>query len=200
MPVEDAAPGGRFDSRVAQCLIADGDDLVSRPVDSLDLDFAGIVGDRHSGPTRRSTSREPWYPRGTEIRNDRQLTIVSSVELAEVARDMELPLIEPGWIGANLVFDDIPSLTALPAGTKLLFAGGVTLNIEAENGPCRVAGRSIGRHFPDRSGLDLLFPKLALNKRGVVASVEKPGRIRKGEAVTVLVPAQRLYRVEEKVE
>jgi hypothetical protein len=199
MPVEDVSPGGRFDSRVAHCLIADGGDFVSRPVDGLDLDLAGIVGDTHAGRTRGSTSREPWYARGTEIRNDRQLTIVSSAELAEVARDMELPVIEPGWIGANLVFDDIPALTALPAGTKLLFEGGVTLNIEAENGPCRVTGRSIGRHFPDRTGLDLLFPKLAQHKRGVVASVEKPGRIRKGEAVTVLVPAQRLYRIEEKI-
>jgi hypothetical protein len=195
---ERLSPGGRFDSRVALCLIADGDDLVSRPVEGLELDFSGVVGERHAGATRRSTSREPWYPRGTEIRNDRQLTIVSSVELVEVARAMDLPVLEPGWIGANLVFDDIPALTALPAGTKLLFAGGVTLNIEAENGPCRVAGRSIGRNFPDRTGLDLLFPKLARHKRGVVASVEKPGRIRKGEAVTLLVPAQRLYRFEEK--
>jgi hypothetical protein len=108
-------------------------------------------------------------------------------------------VIEPGWIGANLVFDDIPALTTLPAGTKLLFEGGVTVNIEAENGPCRVAGRSIARHFADRSGLDLLFSKLAKHKRGLVASVEKPGRIHKGEAVTVLVPAQRLYRIEEKI-
>jgi hypothetical protein len=190
--------GGRFDSRVVLCLIADGEDLVSRAVEGLDLDFSGVVGDRHAGATRRSTSREPWYPRGTVIRNDRQLTIVSSIELAEVARDMDLPVIEPGWIGANLLFHDIPALTALPAGTKLLFEGGVTLNVEAENGPCRVAGRSIGRNFPERSGLDLLFPKLAKHKRGVVASVEKPGRIRKGEAVGLLVPAQRLYRFEEK--
>jgi hypothetical protein len=200
MPDEAALPGGRFESRVALCLIADGEDFVSRPVEALTLDFAGIVGDHHAGLSRRSTSREPWYPRGTEIRNDRQLTIVSSAELAEVAEDMALPVIEPGWIGANLVFDDIPALTALPVGTKLLFAGGATLNIEAENGPCRVAGRSIGRNFPGRDGLDLLFPKLAKHKRGVVASVEKPGVIHKSEAVTVMVPAQRLYRIEEKVE
>jgi hypothetical protein len=197
---DDAAlPGGRFESRVALCLIADGEDFVSRPVEGLDLDLAGIVGDKHAGHTRRSTSREPWYPRGTEIRNDRQITIVSSAELAEVAKNMELPVIEPGWIGANLVFDDIPALTSLPGGTKLLFEGGVTLNIEAENGPCRVAGRSIGRNFPERTELDLLFPKLAKHRRGVVASVEKVGRIRKGEGVTVLVPPQRLYRIEEKI-
>jgi hypothetical protein len=198
---DDAAlPGGRFESRVALCLIADGEDFVSRPVEVLTLDFAGIAGDHHAGLSRRSTSREPWYPRGTEIRNDRQITIVSSAELAEVARGMGVPVIEPGWIGANLVFDDIPALTSLPGGTKLLFEGGATLNIEAENGPCRVAGRSIGRNFPERTELDLLFPKLAKHKRGVVASVEKVGRIRKGEGVTVLVPPQRLYRIEEKIE
>ena len=186
-------PSRRFSATLSTCLIADGKDFVSRPVPSLTLDFAGIVGDHHAGRTRASTSREPWHARGTEVRNDRQITIVSSVELAEVAAAMNLPAIEPGWIGANLVFADIPDLTALPAGTKLLFAGGATVNVEAENGPCRVSGKSIGKHFPEREGLDLLFPKLAQHKRGLVASVEKAGTVTAGEAVTVLVPAQRLY-------
>jgi hypothetical protein len=183
----------RFRAAVSACLIADREDFVSHPVDRLLVDFTGIVGDHHAGRTRRSSSREPWYAQGTEIRNDRQLTIVSSVELAEVAAAMDLPVIEPGWIGANLVFADIPELTALPAGTKLLFAGGASLNVEAENGPCRAAGRSIGVHFPDREGLDLLFPKRAQHKRGLVASVEKPGIVEVGEAVEVRLPRQRLY-------
>ncbi len=186
-------PGKRFAATLAECLIADGGSFVSRPVPSLTLDFAGIVGDHHAGRTRPSTSREPWHARGTEIRNDRQVTVVSSAELAEVAAAMELPEIRPGWIGANLVFADIPDLTALPAGTKLLFAGGATVNIEAENGPCRVSGKSIGKHFPEREVIDLLFPKLAQHKRGLVASVEKAGAVSAGETVTVLVPAQRLY-------
>ncbi|MEO8668866.1 MAG: MOSC domain-containing protein, partial [Bauldia sp.] len=173
-------------------LIADGTDFVSRPVETLTLDFAGIVGDHHAGLTRKSSSREPWYPRGTELRNDRQLTIVSSPELAEVALAMELPSIEPGWIGANLVFDDIPDLAALPPGTKLLFAGGATLTIEAANDPCRRAGRSIAAHFPARQGLELLFPKVGRHKRGLVASVEKPGTIAAGEAVKLMVPARLL--------
>ena len=92
---------------VTACLIADGGDFVSRPVDALVLDFAGIVGDFHAGMTRKTTSREPWYPRGTEIRNDRQVTIVSPEELAEVAALMELPEIRPGWIGANLVLSGL---------------------------------------------------------------------------------------------
>jgi hypothetical protein len=189
----ESLPSRRFQATLGPCLIAVGKDFVSHTVPSLTLDFAGIVGDHHAGRTRKSTSREPWHTRGTEVRNDRQITIVSSVELAEVAAAMDLPAIEPGWIGANLVFADIPNLTALPAGTKLLFAGGATVNVEAENGPCRVSGKSIGTHFPERDGLDLLFPKLAQHKRGLVASVEKPGTVTAGEAVTVLVPAQRLY-------
>jgi len=188
-----ALPSRRFEATLAACLIADGGSFVSRPVRSLTLDFAGIAGDCHAGLTRKSTSREPWHRRGTEVRNDRQITIVSSAELAEVAAAMDLPAIEPGWIGANLVFADIPDLTALPAGTKLLFAAGATVNVEAENGPCRVSGKSIGEHFPDRDGLDFLFPKRAQHKRGLVASVEKPGTVTAGDGVTVLVPAQRVY-------
>ena len=190
----DELPGEKFEARVGTCLIATGADFVSIPVETLLVDFAGIVGDHHARLIRPSTSREPWYPRGTEIRNNRQLSIVSSLEMAEVAAAMELPEIEPGWIGANLVFGDIPNLTHLPAGTKLLFAGGASPNIELENGPCRISGRSIADHFPEREGLDLLFPTAAVHKRGVVASVEKPGTIQTGETVTVLVPLQRLFR------
>ncbi len=169
---------------VIACLVADGGDFVSRPVEALNLDFGGIVGDLHSGFTRPSTSREPWYRRGTEIRNNRQLTIVSVEELAAVAAAMELPVIDPEWIGANLVVSGVAGLTQLPAGTKLFFAGGVTIAVEDENGPCRTSGASIARHFPERQGLDLLFPEKARHRRGLVASVEKPGIVRAGETFT----------------
>lgn len=169
------------------CLIADGGTFVSRAVESLTLDFAGIVGDHHAGFTRKSTSREPWYRRGTELRNDRQLTIVSAEELAEVAGRMDVAEIRPGWIGANLQVAGIANLTLLPIGTKLMFTGGATLLVEGENAPCRVAGQSIGDQA-GRDGLDLVFPKLARHKRGVVASVERPGVIATGEAVKVRLP------------
>jgi len=181
---------GQFAATVAACLIADRGTFVSRAVEALTLDFAGIVGDYHAGLTRRSTSREPWYARGTEIRNDRQVTILSPDELAEVAALMELAEIAPSWIGANLVLSGIAGLTLLPHGTKLLFAGGAAIAVEGENSPCRVAGKSIGDHIGGRDGFDLLFPKLARHKRGLVASVEKPGVIRTGEAVTLRLPKQ----------
>jgi len=192
----DHRPQRRFAAHVELCLIADGDSFVSRPVDKLDLDFNGIVGDHHAGATRRAGAREPWHPRGTELRNDRQVTIVSATELAEVARAMDLRGIQPGWIGANLVLGDIPDLSLLPAGTKLLFADGAALHIEGENSPCRAAGRSVGENFPGRDEIDLLFVKSAVHKRGLIASVERPGSISQGEAVQVRIPAQRFYAPE----
>jgi hypothetical protein len=176
---------------VVACLIADGGTFVSRPVDALTLDFTGIPGDYHAGATRKSGSREPWYSRGTEIRNDRQLTIVSVEELTEVAARMAIAEIAPGWIGANLALIGVPDLTLLPAGTRFFFSGGATVVAEGENMPCRVAGRSIGEHAPGREGFDLLFPKVGRGKRGLVASVERPGIIRAGETVTVRLPRTR---------
>ncbi|MEX0853628.1 MAG: MOSC domain-containing protein [Bauldia sp.] len=187
----DAAPL-KFDGTVLSCLLADGQNFRSRAVDALRLDFAGIVGDFHAGATRRSTSREPWYPRGTEIRNDRQVSIVAADELALAAAAMEVREIAPGWIGANLVLAGVAD-RLLPPGTRLLFASGAALTVEAENGPCRTAGAAVGEHYPERDGLDLLFPKTARHKRGLVASVERPGTIRTGEAFTARLPPQRIY-------
>ena len=55
------------------------------PVEALRLGFEGIEGRFHAGSTRRSGGREPWYPRGTEMRNESQLSIVAGDELAIVA-------------------------------------------------------------------------------------------------------------------
>ncbi|WP_204313352.1 MOSC domain-containing protein, partial [Klebsiella michiganensis] len=81
--------------------------------------FDGIAGDFHAGATRRSGGREPWYPRGTEMRNERQLSLVAADELSIVAERMELKEIKPEWIGANLLIEGVPNLSMLPAGSLL---------------------------------------------------------------------------------
>jgi len=170
-----------------------GDDLTSSPVDELRLDLGGVCGDRHFGFTREAGAREPWYPRGTVIRSGRELSVVSAEELAEMARRMDLARLPPEWIGANLVLEGIPRLSRLPAGTRIFFAGDASVVVEAINAPCRDAGRSIARHAGYRKELELLFPKVALGLRGVVASVERAGTIRPGTELTVRVPEQCLY-------
>ena len=84
----------------------------------------------------------------------------------------------------------------LPSGTLLFFANGVTIKVDAQNGPCKIAGRSIAEHagMADVEAGALLFPKVAKRLRGLVAWVEKPGTITPGEAVSVRVPEQWVYR------
>ncbi|MGO4833278.1 MOSC domain-containing protein [Rhizobiaceae sp. 2RAB30] len=189
-------PARTLSARVSGVYMAPEDHFETRAVDSLALGFQGIEGDFHVGHTRRSGGREPWYPRGTEMRNERQLSIVAADELAVVAERMAIPEILPEWIGANLVMEGIPRLSMLPAGTLMFFKGGVTLKVDAQNGPCRVAGRSIAEH----AGMAyieagaMLFPKSAKRLRGLVVWVEKPGRICVGEEVSVRVPEQWIYR------
>lgn len=179
---------------VAHVLRTEGaDDFQTTACDELDLIFEGIPGDRHSGFTRLSGGREPWYPRGTEMVNERQISILSVEELAEIAKRMELDELKPEWIGANIVIEGLPSLTLIPPRTRLVFEGGAVIRVDGDNAPCRVAGRAIAENVPGREGLDLLFPQKARRLRGLVGFVEKSGVIKAGEAVTAHIPEQWIY-------
>lgn len=188
--------GRKLAATVTTALAALQNDFVTKSVEALELTFEGIRDDFHAGNTRLTGSREPWYPRKTEIRNERQLSIVASDELADVARKMGITELKPEWIGANLVIDGVARLSMLPAGTMMFFKNGVTLKVDAQNIPCRYAGRSIARHakMPDEDAGSLLFPKHARRQRGLVAWVEKPGTITAGEEVSIRVPEQWIYR------
>jgi hypothetical protein len=189
-------PPQKLAARVEGVFTAPFDHFETRPTDALDLSFGGIEGDFHGGVTRRSGGREPWYPRGTEIRNERQLTIVAPDELALIAAAMGLAEVKPEWIGANLLLSGLPNLSMLPAGSLLFFQNGVTLKVDGQNAPCTFSGRSIAENagMPDHAAGSLLFPKVAKRLRGLTAWVEKPGRISAGEAVMVRVPEQWIYR------
>ena len=88
--------------------------LEKAEVPRLELLFSGIKGDFHGGLTRKSDVRTiKQYPRDTDIRNVRQLTIVSEEELAEIADLMGIPEMKAEWLGANVVTAGIPDLTML---------------------------------------------------------------------------------------
>ncbi|MCP3056714.1 MOSC domain-containing protein [Aurantimonas marianensis] len=163
------------------------------PVASLDLGFDSITGDRHGGATRRSGGREPWYPRGTEIRNERQLSLLATDELAEAAARLDVSEIRPEWIGGNLLVEGIANLSWLPPRTILMFSGGVTLRIDGDNGPCRASGRAIAGRYEGRADIELGFVAAAKRRRGLVAWVEKPGRITLGEQFEARIPEQWIY-------
>tara|TARA_Y100000588_G_scaffold43579_1_gene41372 strand:+ start:507 stop:1115 length:609 start_codon:yes stop_codon:yes gene_type:complete len=179
---------------VAAILVnADRDtDLTSTGQDSVTVTYGGFEGEAHGGLTRPSCSRvKAQYPRGTEIRNTRQITIISDQELVEIGAAMELDgPVDPSWIGANLVLSGIPLLSQLPPSSRLIFDDGASLVVDMENGPCRFPGEVIDQTYP---GKGKLFPKAALGRRGITAWVEREGRISLGDGCRLHVPPQRLY-------
>ena len=165
--------------------------LEKQPVAGGRLLFSGMEGDCHGGLTRKSDSRMlKQYKRGTEVRNSRQLSILSAEELAEVALRMGIPAVKPEWVGANMVLRGIPDLTLLPPGTRLQFPSGAMIVIDAENHPCRYPADIIAKHHPEaKQG----FVKAAMHKRGLVGWVEAEGAIRTGDSIAIWVPPQRIY-------
>jgi MOSC domain-containing protein YiiM len=186
-----------LEGKVESALIApNAESLESEAHNEVQVTFAGFEGDRHAGLTMRSGGRTPHYPRGTEIRNSRQVSIVSLEELITIATEMNLPRLLPEWLGANLCLSGIPGLTRLPTGTHLFFAQGAVLVVEGENRPCSLAGKSIEAQFPGQSGLAEGFKKAGMGLRGLVAWVEKPGLIRPGDSFSAHVPDQIIYQIQ----
>ncbi|MEM7293922.1 MAG: sulfurase, partial [Pseudomonadota bacterium] len=90
-------------------------DLTSKEVDSVTATYGGFVGDAHFGLTRESCVRvAQQYEEGTEIRNVRQISILSEEEMQGIADTMEIPRLLPEWVGANMSISGIPLLTQLP--------------------------------------------------------------------------------------
>lgn len=180
-------------AKVVSVLInPDGSDLATQTVDSVVVSYSGFDGDNHTGLTRSSCVRvKAQYPVGTEIRNTRQVSIVSSDELAEIARLMSVPYVQPEWVGANLCLSGIPDLTSLQPSSRLLFSGGVSIVVDMENEPCRFPGEIIAQHVV---GDGLSFVKAAAGRRGVTGWIEKTGELSTGEAVEVHSPVQRKTR------
>ena len=127
--------------------------LVSTPQPQVNVTFEGFDDDRHRGFTLHSDGRTPFYPRGTVIRNERQVSLVSAEELAQIADALHLPEVRPEWLGANLLVEGIPSLTLVPCRTRLFFSSGAVLVMTGENLPCSSPGKVLQAQFPQVAGL-----------------------------------------------
>jgi hypothetical protein len=187
------APSRKLAGRVVQTYVADGADFVTRAVPELAFDLDGAPGDRHRGPSRPADARVPWYPRGTPIRNERQVSAVASDEIEAIRAALDVPALDPTWLGANLVIDGVPAFSFLPRGARLHFPSGAALAVADQNAPCRNPGRVIAARHPDRTGLELAFPKVAKRLRGLVLWVERAGAVRAGDAVELRLPEQWIY-------
>lgn len=169
--------------------VAAGGGIRAAAVDALDLGFAGISGGRHEGVNRPSCSRvRNLYPDGTEIRNVRQLTILSSEEMAAIAAEIGLADLDPCHLGVSIVLRGIPDFTHVPPSSRLQGPDGITLTVDMENRPCTLPAREIEI---DEPGHGRRFKPAAEGRRGVTAWVERPGRLALGDEMRLFVPDQR---------
>ena len=166
--------------------------LASEPLESMELTFAGPKGEDHGGLTRASCSRViSQYPRGTEIRNVRQLSMVSAEQLAEIAAALDVEAFNPGWIGASVVIDGIPDFSHLPPSSRLQAPSGATVTVDMQNRPCHLPAPVIEADAP---GKGKGFKTAAQGKRGVTAWVEREGRLHLGDTLTLHIPDQRAWQ------
>ena len=165
--------------------------LRSTPKRTLRANFAGIEGEDHGSETRASCSRVvEQYPKGTEIRNTRQICVMSSEELAAIAKDMGLDKFNPEWAGAGMIVGGIPDFTHVPPSSRLQAGSGATLTVDMENRPCHLPAPVIEE---DAEGVGKKFKAAAKGRRGVTAWVEREGELTVGDTITLHVPDQRAW-------
>ena len=143
-------------------------------VESLELDWGGPIGDRHHGETMASDTRQARvFPRGTAIRNHRQLSFVDVGNLHRSPKRLASSGSRPGIIAENICTEGLPELTAMPRMTRLLFPSGAAIMLGGANAPCTIAGGMVAQAYGSRAEA---FPKAAIGRRGVTGWVERPGR------------------------
>lgn len=157
----------------------------TRAIEQAVLSFAGLEGDRHAGLTMKAGVRQKHLPKGAEVRNSRQLSLVSVEELAEIAATLGVASVRASSLGANILIRGAPDLTKTAPGTRLVFASGAVLVVDGENEPCVKSGKAVAA-ANERAEIASRFVKAAWNKRGLVAWVERPGVLRMGDGVTLV--------------
>ncbi len=170
-----------------------GRDLVihGEAVAEMPLTFAGFPDEIHAGLTREACSRvTAQHPKGTPIRNVRQVSLVGAEDMAAVATRLGLPRIDYAQVGASVVVEGIPDFTYLPPSSRLQGPDGVTLVVDMENLPCIEPAKTIEAAHP---GHGKAFKEAARGKRGVTAWVEREGTLRVGDILRLHVPAQRAW-------
>lgn len=165
--------------------------LIATPRTAVDLTFAGLAGSVHGGRNRASCSRvTALHPKGTEIGNERQVSIVAEEELALIADAMGLAALDPARLGASVVIRGLPDLSLLPPSSRLQAPSGATLVVDMQNRPCQLPARSIDSVEP---GKGRLFKRAADGRRGVTAWVQREGPLSVGDSLRLFIPDQPVW-------
>lgn len=167
----------------------DRKELLADAREAVELRFDGIAGSVHGGATRESCSRvKSQYPKGTAIRNERQLSIISEEELIQIAAKMGVEKIDPARLGASMVIRGIADFSHVPPSSRLQAPSGATVTVDMQNRPCQFPAKSIEHVAP---GQGKGFKSAAEGRRGVTAWVAREGRVAVGDKLRLHIPDQR---------
>jgi len=160
-------------------------------VQEMALTFAGNAGESRAGLTRPSCSRViQQYPRGTEIRNTRQICIMSAKDLARIAENMGIEAVDPAWLSASVVVEGIPDFTLIPPAARLIATNGTAITVDMENRPCHLPAPVINADMPDKGRA---FKQAAKGLRGVTGWVEREGILRLNDEMVLHIPDQPIW-------
>ena len=165
--------------------------LMALSRDKLDLTFDGVAGAFHAGLTRPACMRvKSQYAKGTWIKNERQLSIISQEELEKIAAIMGVEALNPGRLGATMVIKGIADFTHVPPSSRLTTPSGATVTIDMENLPCQIPAKSL---MVDHGDSAKKFKFAAKGLRGVTAWVAAEGRVAIGDVLTLHTPNQPIW-------
>ena len=174
---------------------------VTSEAEQLEVNYLGLVGDRHHRAFRDSTGREKsLYPKGTKIREHRHIFVVSLYDCKFLSDKLGVE-VTPELLGANIVIGGQDqkdfSLSKLPENAHLLIAPEnsseiprppiATLKHYTLQQGCGITGSAIAEKYNDKS-LTKKFVDCAKDNRGVVCSVEYPV-----ENPAIVKPGQVVY-------
>lgn len=164
------------------------DTLRNIAVLEMAMTFAGCSDESRAGLTRPSCGRvAQQYPRDTEIRNTRQMCIMSAEDLVKTAANMGVEAVDPAWLSASIVIEGIPDLTTLPPASRLISRSGVSLVVDMENRPCHLPAKVIDE---DLEGKGRDYKVASIGLRGVTGWIEREGLLRLGDEIILHVPDQ----------
>ncbi len=172
--------------------------LIKTFIDQIEVNFEGIVGDKHGGLTKKADSRDrELYGnkiiRGQMVRNWRQWSGLETSEMARVARNLGIESFDPALLGPNVLFSGIEGFTQLPKGSTIWFPQDAVFYIEGENLPCIGPGEQIAKQHPEIN--PSRFVKAAIGLRGLVGTVYRPGVIKPGDLAIVHLYQPRSYSI-----
>ena len=131
--------------------------IPKRPVESIEVSDAGLLGDGHDHEKHRTPVQA--------------ISLIDLELLEAIAEETGIPL-APGDLGENLTVAGVGA-QLLTAGDRLVFDGGVALEITRVRPPCYVL-----------DSISPEFKRILWNRIGMYARVLEPGMLAAGAKIT----------------